>query len=110
LVSARAALEDIGNQASDLHIYGGKYGIITKRTAPAWQFLLMDSSFEGQSGAALHTMEAGFTLIRVRFAHLPTAIEVAPGAVEQLYGRDLRVEDVRAVALRPATRETYTRK
>jgi sugar lactone lactonase YvrE len=98
--SARAALEDVGNQASDLHVYGGKYGIITKRTAPAWQFLLMDSSFAGQSEAAIHTMEAGFTLIRVRFAHLPTAMQIAPGAVEQLYGRDLQMEDVRAVALR----------
>jgi sugar lactone lactonase YvrE len=98
--SAWAALEDIDNQASDLHVYGGKYGIITKRTAPAWQFLLMDSSFEGQSEAAIHTMEAGFTLIRVRFAHLPTAIQIAPGQVEQLYGRDLHMEDVRAVALK----------
>jgi len=50
--SCRAAMEDIGNQASDIHIYGGTYGIITKRTAPVWQFLLMDSSFEGQSEAA----------------------------------------------------------
>jgi sugar lactone lactonase YvrE len=100
LGSARAALEDIGNQASDLHVYGGRYGIITKRTAPVWQFLLMDSGFEGQSEAALHTMEAGFTLIRVRFAHLPTAIQIAPGAVEQLYGRDLQMEDVRAAGLK----------
>jgi hypothetical protein len=46
--SARAALEDIGNQASDIHVHGGEYGIITKRTAPVWQFLLMDSTFDGQ--------------------------------------------------------------
>src|SRR5689334_13580319 len=43
LGSALAAAEDIGNQASDIHIFGGKYGIITKKTSPAWQFLLMDS-------------------------------------------------------------------
>ena len=98
--SARAALEDIGNQAADIHIYGGKYGIITKRTAPVWQFLLMDSSFEGQSEAAIHTMEVGFTLIRVRFAHMPVAIQIAPGEVEQLYGRDLQMVDIRSVALK----------
>ncbi len=98
--AGRAAIEDIGNQASDLHVYGGTYGIITKRTAPVWQFLLMDSSFEGQSEAAIHTMEAGFTLIRVRFSHLPTAIQIAPGEVEQLYGRDLQMEDVRMAALK----------
>jgi sugar lactone lactonase YvrE len=98
--SARAAMEDIGNQANDIHVYGGKYGIITKRTAPVWQFLLMDSSFEGQSDAAIHTMEVGFTLVRVRFAHMPVAIQIAPGEVEQLYGRDLQMEDIRSAALK----------
>jgi sugar lactone lactonase YvrE len=98
--SARAAMEDIGNQASDIHVYGGKYGIITKKTAPVWQFLLMDSSFEGQSEAAIHTMEVGFTLVRCRFAHMPVAIQIAPGEVEQLYGRDLRMEDIRTVAFK----------
>ncbi len=94
--SCRAAMEDIGNQASDIRVYGGRYGIITKRTSPVWQFLLMDSSFEGQTEAAIHAMEAGFTLIRVRFAHLRTAIQIADGEVEQLYGRDLRMEDIRS--------------
>ena len=98
--SARAAMEDIGNQAFDVHVYGGTYGIITRRTAPVWQFLLMDSSFEGQSEAAIHTMEVGFTLVRVRFAHMPVAIQIAPGEVEQLYGRDLRMEDIRSAALK----------
>jgi len=92
--AAMAALEDIGNQASDIHIYGGRYGIVTKKTSPAWQFLLMDSSFEGQSVAAIHTQEAGLTLVRDRFAHVPVAMEIAEGQVEQLYGRDLRIEEV----------------
>ena len=96
--SARAALEDIGNQASDIHVHGGEYGIITKRTAPVWQFLLMDSSFDGQRTAAIQTMEAGFTLIRVRFANLPVALRIAPGEVEQLYGRDLQLENIREAA------------
>ncbi len=98
--SARAAVEDIGNQASDIHVYGGTYGIITRRTAPVWQFLLMDSTFEGQRESAIHTMEVGFTLIRVRFAHMPIALQIAPGEVEQLYGRDLQMEDIRSVALK----------
>jgi sugar lactone lactonase YvrE len=96
--SARAAVEDIGNQASDLHVDGGEYGIITRRTAPVWQFLLMDSSFQGQRSAAIHTQEAGFTLIRVRFANMPVALKIAPGEVEQLYGRDLRMENIREAA------------
>jgi Pectate lyase superfamily protein len=93
--SARAAVEDIGNQASDIHVEGGEYGIITRRTAPVWQFLLMDSSFEGQRAAAIKTQEAGFTLIRVSFSNMPVALEVAPGEVEQLYGRDLQMQNIR---------------
>lgn len=97
--SAQAAIQDIGNQASDIHVYGGQYGIITKRTAPVWQFLLMDSSFEGQAVAAIHTQEAGMTLVRDRFTHVPVAVEIAEGEVEQLYGRDLQLEDVRQAAV-----------
>jgi sugar lactone lactonase YvrE/plasmid stabilization system protein ParE len=96
--TARAAVEDIGNQASDIHVEGGEYGIITRRTAPVWQFLLMDSSFEGQRAAAIKTQEAGFTLIRVNFSNMPVALQVAPGEVEQLYGRDLRMQNIRDAA------------
>src|SRR5208282_3895339 len=96
--SARAALEDIGNQASDIHVHGGEYGIITKRTAPVWQFLLMDSSFDGQRAAAIQTMEAGFTLVRVRFANMPVALKITPGEVEQLYARDLQFENISGAA------------
>ncbi len=95
----RAALEDVGNQASDLVMEGGTYGIITKRTAPAWQFLLMDSQMTGQRVAAIHTEEAGLTLIRVGIAHVPVAVEITPGMPEQLYGRDLLLEDVSRAAV-----------
>jgi sugar lactone lactonase YvrE len=96
--TARAAVEDIGNQASDIHVEGGEYGIITKRTAPVWQFLLMDSSFDGQRAAAIRTQEAGFTLIRVSFSNTPVAIQIPSGEVEQLYGRDLRMHNIRDAA------------
>ncbi len=48
LGGARAAIEQVGNQAYDIHVHGGQYGIETGKTSPAWQFLLMDSSFDGQ--------------------------------------------------------------
>ncbi|HEX4067305.1 MAG TPA: glycosyl hydrolase family 28-related protein [Acidobacteriaceae bacterium] len=92
--SARAALEQIGNQAFDIHVHGGQYGIVTGKTSPAWQFLLMDSSFEGQKVAAISTHEAGMTLVRDSFADVPVAVEIPPGEVEQLYGRDLTMRDV----------------
>ena len=100
LGSARAAIEQVGNQASDLHIHGGQYGILTGKTSPAWQFLLMDSTFDGQRLAAISTHEAGFTLVRDSFANVPVAIEIPQGQVEQLYGRDLTMQNIAESVLR----------
>jgi hypothetical protein len=94
LGSALAALEDIGNQASNLRITGGKYGIISTRTSPNWQFLLMDSIFENQTVAGIRTQDVGFSLIRCNFSHMPVAIEIPDGETDQIYGRDLRFEDI----------------
>ena len=49
---------EIGNEAEDLHFYGGRYGILTDKTSPAWQFTLIDSRFEGQRDAAIREHEA----------------------------------------------------
>ncbi len=46
--SGLAALTQVGNEAEDLHFYGGRYGILTEKTSPAWQFTLIDSVFDGQ--------------------------------------------------------------
>jgi len=100
LGTALAAMEDIGNQASDVHVYGGKYGIISKKTSPNWQFLLMDSTFEGQSAAGIRTQEVGFTLMRCSFSQMPVGIEIPEGQVEQLYGRDLRMEGIKVAAVK----------
>ena len=97
--SGRAALEDVGNGATDLQIKGGEYGIISVRTAPGWQFLLMDSSLTGQRRAAIHTQEVGMTLVRDRIAHTPVAVEIPPGKTEELYGRDLELEDIGRAAV-----------
>ncbi len=92
--NAYAGVQDIGNQSNDLYIKGGKYGIITLRTAPVWQFILMDSHFEGQSEAGIKTMEAGFTMIRCSFDNMPVAVQLYIGEVEQLYGRDLIMNNI----------------
>ena len=104
----RAALEDVGNGAIDLQIEGGEYGIVSVRTSPAWQFLLMDSSLTGQRRAAIHTQEVGMTLVRDRIAHTPVAVEIAHGMTEQLYGRDLVLEDIgRSAVLLGDARRTH---
>jgi Pectate lyase superfamily protein/SMP-30/Gluconolactonase/LRE-like region len=100
LGGARAALEQVGNQAFDIHVHGGQYGIETGKTSPAWQFLLMDSTFDGQTKAAISTHEAGMTLVRDRFADVPVAVEIPQGEVEQLYGRDLVMRNVRDAVLK----------
>jgi hypothetical protein len=90
----RAALEDVGNGAIDLQIEGGEYGIISVRTSPAWQFLLMDSSLTGQRRAAIHTQEVGMTLVRDRISRTPIAVEITHGMTEELFGRNLVLEDI----------------
>jgi hypothetical protein len=95
----RAGLEDVGNQAHDITIHGGDYGILSKRTSPAWQFLLMDSHLTGQRIAAIHTEEVGMTLVRVELAETPVAVEISHGMAEQLYGRDLLLRRISRAAI-----------
>jgi sugar lactone lactonase YvrE len=94
LGTALAAMEDIGNISYNVKISGGKYGIITTRTSPNWQFVLMDSVFENQTVAGIKTKDVGFSLIRCNFSHMPVAIEIPEDETDQIYGRDLRFEDI----------------
>ena len=97
--SGLAALHDIGNEAEDLHFYGGQYGIITRKPSPGWQFTLLDSTFEGQSRAAIKEHEAGLTLIRDQFKDVPTAISIDPGYSDELWVKDARFEDISGPAV-----------
>lgn len=89
-----AALHDIGNEAEDLHFYGGKYGIITRKPSPGWQFTLLDSIFEGQTVAAIKEHEAGLTLIHDQFRNVPEAISIDPTYPEELWVKNSRFEDI----------------
>ncbi len=92
--SGLAALYQVGNEAEDLHFYGGRYGILTEKTSPAWQFTLLDSTFEGQRESAIREHEAGLTLIRNSFRDVPTAIDIDPGYPDQLWVKDSRFENI----------------
>ena len=72
--SGLAALKDVGNEAEDLHFYGGQYGIVTSKPSPGWQFTLLDSTFEGQRIAAIREHEAGLTLVHDAFRNVPNAL------------------------------------
>ena len=97
--SGLAALKDIGNEAEDLHFYGGQYGIITERPSPGWQFTLLDSTFEGQSVAAIQEHEAGLTLDHDEFRNVPTAIAIDPGYSDELWVKNSRFEDISGPAV-----------
>jgi Pectate lyase superfamily protein/SMP-30/Gluconolactonase/LRE-like region len=97
--SGLAALKDIGNEGEDLHFHGGQYGIVTQRPSPGWQFTLIDSSFEGQSKAAIHEHEAGLTLIHDMFSNVPEAVSIDPGYSEELWVERSRFEEISGPAI-----------
>jgi hypothetical protein len=97
--SGLAALTEIGNMAEDLRIYGGRYGILTDKTSPAWQFTLLDSLFEGQREAAIREHEAGLTLVRDTFRNLPTAIDIDPHYSDQLWVKECRFQNLSGPAV-----------
>ena len=97
--SGLAGIYQAGNEAEDLHFYGGRYGILTEKTSPAWQFTLIDSKFEGQRDAAIREHEAGLTLIRDTFRDVPVAIDLDPHYYDQLWVQDCRFENIPRAAI-----------
>ncbi|PIC00123.1 glycosyl hydrolase family 28-related protein [Caulobacter sp. X] len=92
--SGLAALYQIGNEAEDLHFKGGRYGILTEKPSPAWGFVLLDSTFEGQRDAAIREHEAGLTLVNVTMRDTPVGIEIDRGYGDWLWGKNVRFENV----------------
>lgn len=97
--SGLAALKDVGNEAEDLHFYGGDYGIMTQKPSPGWQFTLLDSVFEDQRRAAVREHEAGLTLVHDRFRNLPHAIVIDPDYAEELWVENVRFENIAGAAI-----------
>jgi sugar lactone lactonase YvrE len=97
--SGLAGLHDVGNEAEDLHFYGGQYGIMTRKPSPGWQFTLLDSTFEGQSQAAIKEHEAGLTIIRAHIKNVPAVISIDPGYADELWVKDSRFEDISGPAI-----------
>ena len=105
--SGLAALTEIGNYAQDLKFYGGRYGILTDKPSPAWQFTLVDSLFEGQRDAAIREHEAGLTLVRDTFRDVPVGIDIDPQYYDQLWAKDCRFENVSRAAVIIGNEKSY---
>jgi len=97
--SGLAGVHQVGNIAYDLRFYGGRYGILAEKTSPAWQFTLLDSTFEGQRDAAIREHEASLTLVNTGIRNTPVGIEIDRGYGDWLWGRDVRFENVTKAAL-----------
>nr|WP_245646779.1 glycosyl hydrolase family 28-related protein [Sphingomonas soli] len=94
LGSALAGIYQVGNLGMNLRFFGGRYGILAEKTSPAWQYTLLDSSFEGQRDAAIREHEAGLTMVNVAIRDTPVGIEIDKGYGDWLWGKDLRFENV----------------
>lgn len=94
LGSGFAGIYQAGNECEDLRFYGGRYGIVTEKTSPAWQFTLIDSSFDGQRDAAIREHEVDLTLVNVAIRNVPVGIEIDRGYSDSLWGKNVRFENV----------------
>ncbi len=99
LGSGFAGIYQAGNVGYDLRFFGGRYGIVAEKTSPAWQYTLLDSLFEGQRGAAIREHEMQLTLVNITIRGTPVGIEIDKGYSDQLYGKDIRFENVSNAAV-----------
>ncbi|MBN2485898.1 MAG: SMP-30/gluconolactonase/LRE family protein [Bacteroidales bacterium] len=95
----KAGLYDIGNMIENVKFYGGEYGIYTTKASPGWQFMMLDTYFEGQRKAAVQTQEAGFTIVRMDVKNVPSVFMVSDNYWEKLYIEDSRFENISGPAI-----------
>jgi len=92
--SGFAGVYQAGNVMRDVRFVGGRYGIVTEKTSPAWQFTLLDSTFTGQRDAAIREHEVDLTMVNVAIRDTPVGIEIDRGYGDSLWGKDVRFEHV----------------
>jgi len=95
----KAGMFDVGNFMEDVRFFGGEYGIYTTKASPGWQFMMLDTYFEGQRKAAIKTQEAGLTIVRMQVKNVPYAIEIDPNYWEKLYMENCQLIDIKNSAL-----------
>jgi hypothetical protein len=97
--NGKAGLFDIGNMIEDVKFYGGEFGIYTTKASPGWQFMMIDTYFEGQRKAAIKTHEAGFTITGMSVKNVPSVILVDQNYWEKLFMEDCRFENISGPAI-----------
>jgi sugar lactone lactonase YvrE len=99
LGSAFAGVYMAGNVMEDVHFRGGRYGIVSEKTSPAWQFTLLDSTFDGQREAAIREHEAGLTMVNVSIRNTPVGVRINEGYGDSFWAKNLRLENVSQAGL-----------
>ena len=97
--NGKAGLFDVGNAMEDVRFFGGQYGIYTTKPSPGWQFMMVDTYFEGQREAAIKTQEAGLTIVRLQAKNVPTVISINPNYHEKLFMENCRFDKVSGPAI-----------
>lgn len=97
--SGLAAIKEVGNEAEDLHFYGGQYGIISGQTSPGWQFTLLDSSFQDQRVAAIREHEVGLTMSHDVIQDEPRGIVIDKGYPDELWIDHTRLANITGPAI-----------
>jgi hypothetical protein len=98
--NGKAGMFDVGNEMNDVRFFGGEYGIYTTKPSPGWQFMTIDTYFEGQRKAAIQTREAGLTMVRMRVKNDPAVIDIEPNYDEKLFIEDSRFENISGPAIK----------
>lgn len=92
--NGKAGLFDAGNEMENVLFLGGDYGIITNRTSPGWPMMIVDTRFEGQRKAAIHTSEGGLAIVNMHAKDVPVAVEMAKGMADRLFMENCLLENV----------------
>lgn len=94
LESGLAGIYQAGNECENLRFYGGRYGIVSEKTSPAWPFTLIDAEFDGQRDAAIREHELGLTLVNVAIRNTPVGIDIDRGYSDSFWGKNVRFENI----------------
>lgn len=96
----KAGIYDVGNELEDMKFYGGEYGIISSRTSPGWPIMMVDTYFEGQKKAAVHSKEVGFAIVNMHVKNTPVAFEMAQDLADRLYVENSLWENISEAAVK----------
>ncbi len=97
--AGKAGLYDVGNEMEDVRFFGGEYGIYTTKPSPGWQYMMVDTWFEGQRKAAIRTREAGLTIVRMHVRQVPSVIDIDSNYHEKLFMEDCQWDKVAGPAI-----------